>query len=65
MPSAIDSIHVPMFEMNAPVHNFAYAGWRNGANEMSRAARDGRGLARDYLFRHCGSRFSRNARMPS
>ena len=62
MPSAIDSIHVPMFETNAPVHSRAYAGCRSGAI-ASKRARESRGFG--YRFRHCGARFSRNARMPS
>jgi hypothetical protein len=33
------SIHVPMFDTNAPDHRRAYAGWRNGARETIGTAR--------------------------
>ena len=55
MPSAIASIHVPMFETNAPVHSRAYAGCRSGANEIRRSARRGSASRLGYYaLRHCG-----------
>src|SRR5581483_10360002 len=37
MPTATVSIHVPMFEQNAPVQNAAYRGCRSGASERGSA----------------------------
>ena len=70
VPSAIASIHVPMFDTNAPVHSRAYCECRNGANEISRTRRGARprprrrGLvtSRRIYVGHSGFRFSRNAR---
>jgi micrococcal nuclease len=50
------SIHVPMFDANAPVQNAAYRRCRNGANERGRAIGNDHGIAATGEARSCHDR---------